>query len=122
MKWCGEAVARHTPAGTRETDTAAFLKELIDKVWAEVPQKYDLAVMDENLVTARLVSLILTFWGARVSYGKCHDPKRPRKDRQAMYDRWLAYQFASFECFADGSLDPEFFPNQEWEFPFCKEH
>ncbi len=75
---------------------------------------------DENIVVGKLVSLILVLWSYRISLAKCHDPRRPVKQRRQGLERTVSFGSLIAECLLDETSDPVFFPEQEWDVPHAK--
>lgn len=118
MNFIGERVVAHTD-DKRSTDSGAWLKDVADALWGRVKPRYDLTVMDENIICSSLASLIYTLWSCRIRRAKSYDPRRPLEVRKGMMGRLLGYQHALLDYMTDESRDHVYFPAQEWGPPFA---
>ncbi len=122
MNFIGQRIVVHSGPSDKgdyqTTDSSLWLCDVINELWKEVPKRYDLTKVDENIVCAKLLSIILTLWTSRIVRAKAHDPRRKGDDRRAMLLRQKDYVSAIAQCLTDQSHDHLFFPDQEWEDPF----
>jgi len=72
---------------------------------------------DENILVAKLLSIVLVLWSYRIGRAKCHDPRRPVKQRRQGLERAVAFGSLIAKCLLDETHDPRFFPAQEWDVP-----
>ena len=122
MDFIGNSIAMHSthPEGAVHGDTQSnlWLRDLANTLWERIPLHHDLTVVDENIISAHLMSLILTLWTCRIIKAKACDKRRPVHLRQQAMRKGLLCHQQLVQCISDESRDHEFFPAQEWELPF----
>ncbi len=100
-------------------DPAQWVGELAREICKAAHPKIPTAA-DENITAARLLSLLLAGWFARIARAKAYDPRRPVKVRRQVMGRLQDYSEALLGVLTDESMDPSLFPAQEWDVPFAK--
>lgn len=93
----------------------AFTKVISKEVEKRTPTHYD-----ENIAVAKVLSVLLTLWVYRISRAKAYDPRRPIKVRKQAIDRTSQYALLLMQIVTDESVDPVYFPVQEWDPPYSK--
>lgn len=101
------------------TESNLWVRDLADEIWKRVQERYDLTRLDENIITSKLLTLILGLWSCRIIRAKAYDPRRPVEIRQGMMKKLLEYHHALLDCISDESNDHVFFPSQGWDAPFA---
>ena len=104
--------------GLQTTDASLWVGDLADELWKRISERDDWSARDENIVCAKLLSLIFSLWACRIIRAKAYDPRRPVKQRRRALRKLVQYHHALLECMVDESKDSEFFPAQEWDSPF----
>lgn len=95
-----------------------WVRELADAVWDRVKIFNDLTKVDENIVMAKTMSLIMALWTARLCRTKSYDPRRPVELRKMAIGRSIRFGLAMTSCLLDESQDHRMFPLPEWDPPF----
>lgn len=121
MDFIGASIANCTDPDTKFTEVADWLDELLFSVWEGVEPRIDLTKVDENIATAKQLAVILTLWTARIMRAKAYDARRPLKDRERFLVRLEEFAKQLSECVCDESMDPTYFPDQEWQSPYNPE-
>lgn len=104
-----------------ETWTANWLTCISTQVASCVDRHPDVtnAKTDGNILAARVMTVILGTWAARVIRAKTYDPRRPIDKRQQALARLVQFQTMMLEAMVDESHDHEHFPGQEWDDPWA---
>lgn len=129
FNWIGERISYHSKPvfqdGVRRvhdtTNTPAWLKDLVQFVHDTILPKeiYDWSKMDENIIVASIVGVILSHWSCRIIRAKSYDGRRPIEVRQNMMLALNQLHHTLFECMVNEAKDHIFCPSQGWDPPFA---
>lgn len=119
MKRIDQLIRKYIPTEQRgdihpTCDVERWIGELTKELATYAPK----IPHDENMFRTAVLAQILTLWFLRVQRAKCYDPRRPVKLRQRAFARWRLFAVSLMALVADETEDPQFFPEQEWDFPF----
>lgn len=98
------------------TDAPAWIAVLAQEVWDSFVDTG--RPTDENMWTARTLSIILGCWYSSLQRAKFGSPTRPIESRQAAHGVWLRWQTTWLEAVAREDLHPVLFPHQPRDNPF----
>jgi hypothetical protein len=105
--------------GLSTCDPVVWIKDLTQEIRKVATKKIPKSA-DENIAIAKIVSLLLLLWSYRVGRAKCHDPRRPVKQRRQGLEKTVVFGSLVTECLLDETHDPQYFPAQDWDVPHAK--
>ena len=117
MDWIGNQIPKYTTEN-RLTQSDLWLRDLSEEIFKRVKQRYDLTVIDENILCSSIMSIILTLWSCRIIKAKAYDQRRQLEARQKMMSNLNDYHHALLDCMVNETMDHLFFPKQQWHPPF----